>query len=33
MDFGSSPFLFHSKHGLLLYLGDSLWLKCLRIKA
>ena len=31
MDFGSSPFLFHPKHGLLLYLDVSIWLKCLRI--
>mgnify|MGYP004436051793 CR=1 FL=1 len=33
-DFGSSPFLvlFFPEYGLLLYLGDSLWLICLRIK-
>ena len=32
-DFGSSPFLvlFFPEYGLLLYLGDSLWLICLRI--
>lgn len=33
MNFGSSPFLFHPKYGVLLYLDVCIWLKCLRIKA